>query len=642
METGRSKGECCRRKAILLSLSDMSGCQTIVEGHNSQSRPLVGPPPPAKRVDCGNIQFPMLPTVCSDYEVVAHDSTSMILNLIKFGMHQGDPHDSSDEEWDQEMVRCSHHPPEFDNHILDADVDMVNLLATGFAHDEREGDGDVGEAVVQGGDGGPAPSEHVEERLLGDDSNDSHVYEGDADDADEDGVETDESSVSDESDGPEDDDIGAMASDTEVEEEELPGLRPSRIQEEILHNEAACTPLFGGSRLSRLAATILIMNTCRVHRCSNAFIDELLSLLSNSVLPSANHLPKTEYEASKEMKRLGFGYNTIDACVRGCTLFWKTHKDATECPKCHQPRYRQVGECRVPRKVLRHFPIIPRLQRMFGTEAQAKLMTWHSRNRSTDGKMRMVPDSPQWRFVDTNWPEFGADPRNIRLGLAADGVNPFAEKRSNWSTWPISLVNFNLPPWLATKKHFLILALIIPGPECVTAENIDIFLEPVVDELMELWQHGVETVDSAAYGGSRVFNMKAMLIMTIHDLEAYSIVNGCMVKGNHGCPICGPNCMSRYSFTLGKNVYNAQYRRWLPFGHPYRENAVAFDGSVEERPPPTNVTAADTMRWAEERKRWLRDGGAPARDDPALRTGVKRLPILFCLPYWKVHSFCGR
>jgi hypothetical protein len=354
---------------------------------------------------------------------------------------------------------------------------------------------------------------------VGDDSNDSHVSEADADDVVGDGVDTDESSVSSSSGSPEDDDVGAMASDTEVEEEELPRLRLGRIQEDLIHNEVACTPLFGGARVSRLAATILIMNTCRVHRCSNSFIDELLSLLSNSVLPSANHLPKTEYEASKEMKRLGFGYNTIDACVRGCTLFWKAHKDATECPKCHQSRFRQVGECRVARKVLRHFPIIPRLQRMFGTVAQAKLMTWHSTNRSTDGKMRMVHDNPQWRFVDETWPEFGSDPRHIRLGLAADGVNPFAEKRSKWSCWPISLINFNLPPWLATKKHFLILALIIPRPESVTAENIDIFLEPLVDELMQLWQVGVETVDAAAYGGSRVFNMKAMVLITRYSLN---------------------------------------------------------------------------------------------------------------------------
>jgi hypothetical protein len=58
VETGRSKGECCRRKAILLSLSYMSWSQTTAEGHHSRSRKVVGPPLPAERVDCGNVQFP--------------------------------------------------------------------------------------------------------------------------------------------------------------------------------------------------------------------------------------------------------------------------------------------------------------------------------------------------------------------------------------------------------------------------------------------------------------------------------------------------------------------------------------------------------------------------------------------------------
>jgi hypothetical protein len=561
-------------------------------------------------------------------------------------MCQGDPHDSSDEEWDQEMVRCTHYPPIFDDHGLDIDVDMANLVATGFAHaPHEEGVEDEGheeEETDGGAHGGLLPDEEdadmvVEEQC--EDRPDDTDY--DTDDMDVYGVHTGGSPIGDDIVESVEEDVAAMASESNAEEEGLPGMARQRGEEDVLQNEAARTPLFAGSRLSRLAATILIMNTCRVHRCSNQFIDELLGLLSKSVLPEANHLPKTEYEASKEMKRLGLGYNTIDACVRGCALFWKTEKDAEECPKCHQPRFKQVGDCRVPRKVLRHFPIIPRLKRMFGTPGQASLMTWHHANRSGDGKMRMVLDSPQWRYVDSNWPEFAADPRNIRLGLAADGVNPFGEKRSTWSTWPISLINFNLPPWLATKKHFMILALIIPGPESVTAENIDVFLEPLVDELMELWEYGTETVDAASYGGSRVFNMRAMLIMTIHDLEAYSIINGCMVKGRHGCPRCGPNCISRYSYTLGKNVYNAQYRRWLPLGHPYRQNDIAFDGSVEERRAPTVVTATDTIRWAEERKRWLRAGGAPARDDPALRTGVKRLSILFRLPYWKVNTFLG-
>jgi hypothetical protein len=163
---------------------------------------------------------------------------------------QGDPYDSSDEEWDREMVRCTHHPPECDVHSLDADVDMVNLLAIGFANDDREGDDHVQAGFVQGGDGGLAPSEEVADRLVGEESNETHLYDPDTDDVDVDGVSTDESSVSDDSRDSGDDDVGAMASDTEVEEEELPGMRPGRIPEDILDNEAACTPLFGGARLS--------------------------------------------------------------------------------------------------------------------------------------------------------------------------------------------------------------------------------------------------------------------------------------------------------------------------------------------------------------------------------------------------------
>jgi len=36
------------------------------------------------------------------------------------------------------------------------------------------------------------------------------------------------------------------------------------------------------------------------------------------------------------------------------------------------------------------------------------------------------------------------------------------------------------PPWLTTKKHFVMLSLIIPGEKSVTGENMDTFLEPLL------------------------------------------------------------------------------------------------------------------------------------------------------------------
>ena len=77
---------------------------------------------------------------------------------------------------------------------------------------------------------------------------------------------------------------------------------------------------------------------------------------------------------------------------------------------------------------------------------------------------------------DNKWPDFAQDPRNIRLGLALDGVNPFSNQSTKWSTWPVFLVNYNLPPWLATKPFFLMLSLIIPRNKSMTSYTIDVYL----------------------------------------------------------------------------------------------------------------------------------------------------------------------
>ena len=73
-------------------------------------------------------------------------------------------------------------------------------------------------------------------------------------------------------------------------------------------------------------------------------------------------------------------------------------------------------------------------------------MTWHGDNMSTDGKMRGPYDSPQWQHVKDNHVEFSSDSMNVHLGLCADGVNPYAQKRSTHSLCPVLLLNYNIPP----------------------------------------------------------------------------------------------------------------------------------------------------------------------------------------------------
>lgn len=86
-------------------------------------------------------------------------------------------------------------------------------------------------------------------------------------------------------------------------------------------------------------------------------------------------------------------------------------------------------------------------------------------------------DSPAWDHVNTKWPLFANEPRNVRFGLAIDGVNPFGRMSTKHSTWPVLLVNYNLPPWLASKNFFIMLTLLIPGPKQVSSEKIDVYLE---------------------------------------------------------------------------------------------------------------------------------------------------------------------
>jgi hypothetical protein len=402
-------------------------------------------------------------------------------------------------------------------------------------------------------------------------------------------------------------------------------------------NDECRTPLFCGSNLSRLDCTLMVMNVCRTHKVSNACITELLCLFSKVILPSPNSLPASERVATAMVSRLGLRYDSIDACRNGCVLFRREYAALENCPICEASRFKRVGMSRVPTKVLRHFPLVPRLKRMFSTPQLAALMTWHGENFSKDGKMRGPYDSVQWQHVKECHAEFSADSRNIHLGLCADGVNPYSQKRSTHSSCPVFLLNYNIPPWLTIKKFFIMLSLLIPGPEAITAAHFDVFLCPLLEELRELWTEGVICNDAARWRGEATFTMRAILLWCIHDFPAYAMMAGTSNKGYCACPVCGPATPSRYSEHLSKVVYGGSHRRWLPPNHPFRRDVSVFHKEELEEEP-VRMDAYCHIRWAYMRAEYERYGGRMAAEgDPMLCSGVKRLPTLFSLPYWRVR-----
>ncbi|KAL5565184.1 hypothetical protein UlMin_028348 [Ulmus minor] len=287
----------------------------------------------------------------------------------------------------------------------------------------------------------------------------------------------------------------------------------------------------GVSSFSSLNFLVKLMHLKVLNKWTNKSFDELLKFLKLA-FPKID-LVESHYEAKKLMTKMGLGYSSIHVCKNDCALFWKENSLKDTCPVCSENQWKLQSSKRsgknVPHKVLRYFPVGPRLKRLFATSKTAKLMRWHSTGKSKDNDVMQHPvDDKSWQEFDKRHPQFADDVRNVRLGLAADGFNPFGNMSLSYSMWPVVLTTYNLPPWICMKAEYLMLSLLIPGPQS-PGKDMDIFLRPLIDELKELWVHGLDTRDAAYDNG--VFRMRAALLWTVNDFPARSSLSGWSGQG---------------------------------------------------------------------------------------------------------------
>ncbi|XP_038699646.1 uncharacterized protein LOC119996939 [Tripterygium wilfordii] len=309
------------------------------------------------------------------------------------------------------------------------------------------------------------------------------------------------------------------------------------------------------------------------------------------ILPPDNTCPASMREARKMVSALGLMYKKIDACVNDCVLFCKENSVMDQCPECGEARWQKVPEVvgnevpifkkkkkRVPRKLLRYFPLKPRLQQLFMSKETASAMRWHRDERENDGILRHPADSKEWKDFDDKHPSFAIESRNVRLGLASDGFNPFGTMSISHSTWPVVMIPYNLPPWLCMKHSYWMLCLLIPGPKS-PGNDIDIYLAPLIDDLKDLWEVGIQTFDASL---QQNFQLRAMLLWTINDFPAYAMMSGWSTKGELACPCCNKNTCS-YRLKHGRKHCYMGHRRSLSHEHPWRKNRRLFDNHMEHR-----------------------------------------------------------
>lgn len=407
-------------------------------------------------------------------------------------------------------------------------------------------------------------------------------------------------------------------------------------------------PLYNGcEKYSKLAAIIVLYHLKSLHGWSNKSFSMLLEVLKD-MLPSDSKLPDDCYAAKKYIKDLGLGYEKIHACPNNCILFWKDNAAAEVCPKCSTSRWKtnegnvnqdaeEKSKKKKPAKVLRWFPLKQRLQRLFMSSKTASMMKWHAEGRTDDGLMRHPADSLAWKSFDRRYADFSLDPRNVRLGLATDGFNPFRTMSTKYSCWPVILIPYNLPPWVCMKRSSFILSLLIPGPNSPSV-NIDVYLQPLIEELVQLWDLGLDTYDASV---GENFRMRAALLWTINDFPAYGDLSGWSTKGPLSCPCCNYDTRSRWLKYGGKYCFMG-HRRFLHKNHRFRKDRISFDGTQEKELAPEMLSGTEILEHTQYvecnfGKQINMSNGKRKRNENTEYQPWKKKSIFFMLSYWEHH-----
>nr|KYP33357.1 hypothetical protein KK1_045793 [Cajanus cajan] len=172
--------------------------------------------------------------------------------------------------------------------------------------------------------------------------------------------------------------------------------------------------LYEGSRHTKLEFIIKLYHIKFLCGLSDKAMTMILDLLRDAFHEAK--LPPSFYEAKKIITKLGLNYTKIDACLNDCMLYLEDDdKDLQTCKHYGTSRWNPKKKKKQPAKVLRYFPLKPRLQRLFMCCKAVEHMRWHVLGGNKDGLLRHPRDGEAWKAFDLTHPEFALDPRNVRF-----------------------------------------------------------------------------------------------------------------------------------------------------------------------------------------------------------------------------------
>jgi len=236
--------------------------------------------------------------------------------------------------------------------------------------------------------------------------------------------------------------------------------------------------------IEKLIKTIALLNAKVRHNLAEAAIKEIRQIFSLTDTPS-------QYSAIQTLKRLtGLEERRIDCCIHSCIAFTGIYENDDTCP-CGEPRYDPAftGTPRRPRKTFSYLPLIPRLILQYSNAERSRIFKTYPASVSAEECCDFWNGSTCETLRKDG---YFASPTDLALLVSTDGVNLVRQR--NFDTWPIIILNLNLPPEIRVQKENILLSGAIPGPQ--NPKDLNTFLRPLIEEL-KVWRFAYKlTVDS--------------------------------------------------------------------------------------------------------------------------------------------------
>ncbi|CAL9018720.1 unnamed protein product [Prunus brigantina] len=168
--------------------------------------------------------------------------------------------------------------------------------------------------------------------------------------------------------------------------------------------------------------------------------------------------------------------------------------------------------------------------------------------------------SEEIEIDDNDFGDFGSDPFEF-ANVIGDGDQPLYPGCRKWKEGKDSILKEGVP-----AKVFIMLTLLISDPK-QPRNDIDVYLEPLIDDLKSLWD-GIRGVYDAHNG--EYFTLRAALMWTINDFPAYGNLSRCNVQllmGNLNMAHLMVEDGDKVCWKKKSIFFDLEYWKYLPVRH---------------------------------------------------------------------------